>query len=461
MGKAFSIQGDVQLDTQGVKADLAGLEKTQTKVPIAMDAREAKLQAESMLSLVDRMDRKVARPKVDTTSIRQAKDAVSSLDKAWDQVASNKKAKLQQLSGAFSAGQSLSYGGIGGAMSAMPALAGAGGTALLAAGGGAAVGALAGAGIGSALVGSVNRAIQEQKLESFMGRAYKGEAAGFVTAADDMAAATGFLADDFLRASLIGKTLVANYGLQTDQIKRLVEVSADLAATSPYEDIQTVSNAMERVQSAIRGEAEASERLGLTLNDTYMKNIAFDGSLKGTWEKLSDLEKAQYRYQEILNQTKDVLGAAEDDEGLSTQVRQLKQVLSELGTELAEPVLPLLAGLVQIVKELGEAIPDWVPKAVGWTAKYVAPVLGEAIWNSAPGVGTYHSLQKVGRTISDVATGPPPLGARWLPDSVRDKLGSFGGQWLPEGVQTKIVLINQSNQPLRVQDAQSYAPSNY
>jgi hypothetical protein len=360
MARLFSAMIDLAVDTAKAQASIKDLGSTKAVIPIEMEAAAAKRQAEATLSLVDRLDRKNVSPNVDTSGLRQAKTQVQGLDKALDQVVRQRKMEiktnLSNAAQAFGAGQSVRGGGIGGMMYGASALSGMGGAGL----------AMAGAGAATAVIGAsagmmLSRAISEQKLKSFMGRAYGAGGAEFVATAEQLSRSTGFLADDFMRAALIGKTLANNYGLQNEQVAKLVAVSADLAATSPYEDIQTTANAMERLQSAVRGEAEASERLGLTLNDTYMKNIAFGGSLKDTWEKLSDVEKAQYRYKEILNQTKDVLGAAED-EGMSKSLRQAQQRFTEAGTALTEKLLPALSRLV----ELAASIPAGAYEAAMW-----------------------------------------------------------------------------------------------
>ena len=100
--------------------------------------------------------------------------------------------------------------------------------------------------------------------------------------------------------------LAANYGLTIQQTQQLIKASADLARVRGI----GVAEAFERVQSAIRGEAEASEYLGLTLNDTFIKNNALNGSVKTTFERMTDAQKAQIRYDELLRQTAIFAGLA-------------------------------------------------------------------------------------------------------------------------------------------------------
>ena len=95
-------------------------------------------------------------------------------------------------------------------------------------------------------------------------------------------------------------------GLTADQMERVITVSADLSAGKT-----DLAGGIERVTAALRGEAESSEYLGLTLNENYVKawyeaNTAHEKA----WAKLTDLEKAQIRYQVLLEQATGTEGRA-------------------------------------------------------------------------------------------------------------------------------------------------------
>lgn len=213
------------------------------------------------------------------------------------------------------------------------------------------------------LKSSAGAAIQEQKLTGATTRAYGGTA--FVDSAKQLADQTGFLAADFMEAALTGKSLINNYGMQKDQVAKLIQVSADLAAESPYKDLQTVAGSMDAVSSAARGSSQAAERLGVTTNDNYMKTMAFGGALRETWSAMTEAEQSQYRYKEILRQTQSVLGAAADESDVSSQVRKLNGSLGELKVAVGDELLDPLAQFVVLVRALVDSIPSWVPKAIG------------------------------------------------------------------------------------------------
>jgi hypothetical protein len=87
-----------------------------------------------------------------------------------------------------------------------------------------------------------------------------GEAAdSYISFADTIQNTTIFSNDEALEAARIMGTLRENYDLTDQQIQQLIQTSADLAAMHGF----TLTDAAMRVQSAIRGEAESAEMLGL------------------------------------------------------------------------------------------------------------------------------------------------------------------------------------------------------
>lgn len=136
---------------------------------------------------------------------------------------------------------------------------------------------------------------------------------------------------------------MARYGIQGQQYMQLVERAADIAAAKNME----LKESIDRLESAMRGEAEASEYLGVTLNDTYMKTMAFDGALKDHWETMSDVNKAQYRLAELLQQTEKYTGAAE------AATTTFSGAMSTLWNTLKDRVGPALS---YVSSKLGEYV---------------------------------------------------------------------------------------------------------
>lgn len=169
----------------------------------------------------------------------------------------------------------------------------------------------AGAAARDAIGGAVQAQAEAQRTARATAAAYGALANSFTRFASALSSQTGFTKESILEAALSARTLSTNYGLTIQQTQRLIQVSADLARVRGI----GVAEAFERVQSAIRGEAEASEFLGLTLNATFLKNNAMNGSLKTTFEAMTDAQKAQVVYGEVLRQTAVFQGLAASSAG--------------------------------------------------------------------------------------------------------------------------------------------------
>jgi hypothetical protein len=158
----------------------------------------------------------------------------------------------------------------------------------------------------NAVSSSINAQRDHERIVRATTASYGNQTVQFTKFASALEAQTGFTSDAILEAALSARTLSQNYGLTIQQTQNLIRASADLARIRGI----GIAEAFERVQSAIRGEAEASEYLGLTLNDTFVKNNAMNGSLKNTFETMTDQQKAQIRYNELLKQTEAFSGLA-------------------------------------------------------------------------------------------------------------------------------------------------------
>jgi hypothetical protein len=198
---------------------------------------------------------------------------------------------------------------------------------------------------------------ESQRVARATSAAYGSAAGSFTQFAQRLGAATGFSNTAILEAALSARTLSANYGLTTDQTQKLIQASADLATVRGI----GVAEAFERVQSAIRGEAEASEFLGLTLNDTFIKNNALNGSVRNTFERMTDAEKAQIRYGELLRQTAQFSGlAASGASTLEGAQRQAARSSEELSKKLGSLLAPALKEVAIQQKAATDGLTTWL-----------------------------------------------------------------------------------------------------
>lgn len=110
---------------------------------------------------------------------------------------------------------------------------------------------------------------------------------------------TNFSNDAGVQAANIAATLARNYGFTADEIQRVLQISADLAATSGL----SLEDTTYRVVAALRGEAEAAEALGLTMNQAAIDHDNLTLSM-------SNQEAGHFRLNALVTQSAFAQGAA-------------------------------------------------------------------------------------------------------------------------------------------------------
>lgn len=157
-------------------------------------------------------------------------------------------------------------------------------------------------------------------------------------------------------------------GLTEDQMLTLLRRTADLSAGKV-----DLTGGIERVTAAMRGEAESAEYLGLSLNENTVKAYAEAQGL--VWKNLTDVEKAQQRYNLFLQQTNELQGrAATFAETLAGKEAALNAELENQNILLGEAAIPLREGYVEALKLLTASSED----SAGIVTKAMAAIAAAA-----------------------------------------------------------------------------------
>ncbi|SDP69766.1 phage tail tape measure protein [Desulforhopalus singaporensis] len=161
-------------------------------------------------------------------------------------------------------------------------------------------------------------------------------------------------------------------GLSAEQMEIVIARTADLSAGKT-----TLLGGIERVTAALRGEAEASEYLGLTLNENYVKAwYEASGATQGAWKNLDDLQKAQVRYMVFLEQANSKMGrAAESVKTFAGAYDLVKAKLTDAVTE-NEKMVDVMKDLAEYLEanandigELVSSIAQAAAEAAKWTVE--------------------------------------------------------------------------------------------
>ncbi len=174
-------------------------------------------------------------------------------------------------------------------------------------------------------------------------------------------------------------------GLSAEQMEKVIALTGDLSAGKT-----NLEDGIKRVIAALRGEDEASESLGLTLNENYVK--AWHNAHNATaqaWKDLSDLGKEQVRYNIFLEQAIPLQGRAA--ESINTFAGALALVKKEINDgivsqndDLVESLNDVAAVLRDNSDELGEmaaAVAKGAAKVIAFVAANKDLLIGIGKWS--------------------------------------------------------------------------------
>ncbi|HNR12065.1 MAG TPA: hypothetical protein PKM59_01995 [Thermodesulfobacteriota bacterium] len=194
-----------------------------------------------------------------------------------------------------------------------------------------------------------------------------------------------FHVDEIMSSMATYATAMKRYGIEGEQYIDLISRATDVAAGKNID----LESSMSRITSAMRGEAESAEFLGLTLNDNYMKQMAFGGALQATWEQMSDSEKAHFRYLEMMNQTAEYTGkAGETAQSFEGQLKILWNTVKDLLIPiLSNFLIPWLQKVADVLLFVSNVITMDVGAALAWLLDKIATTL--TYLEKLPKIGKY------------------------------------------------------------------------
>ncbi|MCG8529573.1 MAG: hypothetical protein MI749_02790, partial [Desulfovibrionales bacterium] len=157
-------------------------------------------------------------------------------------------------------------------------------------------------------------------------------------------------------------------------MEEIIRRSADLGAGKVE-----LEGSIERGTAALRGEAESAEYLGLTLNEEYVKgwHKANNAHAKA-WKHLSDLEKAQVRYQVLLEQSAEMQGRAADS--ADTFAGMIQKVKKEVEDSISqnENVQEAFSNLAKTLDDNSENIAE-VVKAIATSVGVLVDIFSAVV----------------------------------------------------------------------------------
>lgn len=165
-------------------------------------------------------------------------------------------------------------------------------------------------------------------------------------------------------------------GKAFDLSKQLTELAVDVASFNNVSDPEVINS----FTSAIVGNHEAVRKYGVVITEAELAAEAQRQGYEKSVKNLSAYEKAQLRFNLIMNGTKDAQGdALRTADSYANQVKRLDSNFTNLKVALGNEVLPIMTELVASINNNEGAIEDIVDSfkvAVEFTVKF-----SKALWS--------------------------------------------------------------------------------
>lgn len=162
---------------------------------------------------------------------------------------------------------------------------------------------------------------------------------------------------DWMRNQGVFNTIIEGFGVASDKAalmsKNLTQLGYDI---SSFYNI-SVEDAMAKLQSGIAGELEPLRRIGYDLSVARLQQDAYNLGIQKSVQSMTQAEKSQLRYYEILTQVKTVQGdMARTLNSPANQIRILRAEVTQLARALGDVFIPILNAVIPYLIAFAKAL---------------------------------------------------------------------------------------------------------
>lgn len=134
-----------------------------------------------------------------------------------------------------------------------------------------------------------------------------------------------------------------------DMAMSLADLTGDLASFYNLDH----ETAFQKIRSGISGETEPLKQIGINLSVANLEAFALAQGIETAYDKMSESERVQLRYQYLMQATADAQGDfARTSDGYANQVRVLQNNLNSLAGNIGAALLPAVTAAVSGVNSL-------------------------------------------------------------------------------------------------------------
>jgi hypothetical protein len=155
-------------------------------------------------------------------------------------------------------------------------------------------------------------------------------------------------------------------------LEKLTGRAADFASVMNID----VSEAAEKFQSGLAGEAEPLKKFGIDISDSAIKAFAYANGIAKAGDKLTEQQKVLARYGAIMEQTDKTAGDFKNtSDGLANSQRIVKAKMDNLKASIGQGLLPVIEKVLPFV----QAFADWATENPGTFQAVAAAITAVAV----------------------------------------------------------------------------------
>lgn len=139
--------------------------------------------------------------------------------------------------------------------------------------------------------------------------------------------------------------------------KSYVELALDLASFNNVND----ATAFEAMGKAMMGETEMMKQLGVNLSVATMENSEYVKGLGKKFSALTQSEKAEAYYAEMIKQSTNAIGDAErTSDSYTNSLKGVKAKKEEMAVAIGSTLIPILTPFIAQIGEIVQALATWI-----------------------------------------------------------------------------------------------------
>lgn len=213
----------------------------------------------------------------------------------------------------------------------------------------------------------------------------------------------GLSAREFNQLAVPLGAIFKNTGIEMDKTTdftiKLTERAADMASVFNVD----VGEALEAIQSGLRGEANPLERFGVGLSAARVEAHALAMTGKDVASSLTEQEKMLARVDMIMQQTADTQGDFKDtSDGLANSQRILAARNEELQAKIGDKLVPVMLKITEIKLALVNVLVSKVIPAFDAFSKYIGIVISDGDTLNDFLASVPEPLQGIAKAIGEV-----------------------------------------------------------